>query len=315
MFEDRLAAFVAHLSEDGSLPEATRDLALSLLALFREAEDYLTDIGDPPFFIATVATLGESVLDSLRYALEPGSEEAVLRWVKSASDEIAAHFNGMQIELPTLERQQADLIISRARTLGQQASSLQDQASLRSATVKLNAELQDSATKAKDAAGIIGTSSLATHFGTYANREADSADAFRVSALVGFGAALVFALVFGNGAKGLLFAFESEWTALAFKAAGTLGIGGIAAYLARQSGQHRRMANWARSMEVQLQSFPAFIEPLEYEQQAEMYSLLARRVLTAPPEKAGGSSEDSVVAAQLIDVLTSVMKRSSPPGT
>lgn len=315
MFEDRLATFVTHLSADESLPESTRDLALSLLALFSEVEEYLIDIGDPVNFRATVSTLGEAVLDSLRRALTSGSEADVLGWVRDAVEQITAHLIGMDIELPTLERQQAELMISRARTLSLQASGLQDQASLRSATVKLNAELQDSAAKAKDAAGMIGASSIATHFGNYANSEAKSANRFRALALTGFLAALAFALVFGNGANGLLFTFESEWAALAFKAAGALGIGGVAAYLARQSGQHRRMANWARSMEVQLQSFPAFIEPLEYEQQAEMYSLLARRVLTAPPEKAGGSSEDSVGAAQLIDVLTSVVKRSSPPGS
>ncbi|MCK2031261.1 hypothetical protein [Microbacterium galbinum] len=313
MLEDRIETFTTHLHEDASIPKATRDLALSVLKLLPDAVDYLIDIGDPLHFMTTASMLGERVLDDLRRALAPGSDDDLLSWAKQASDEIASHFDAIEIELPPLERQQADLFVSRARGLSQQASVLQDQESLRSEAVKLNAELQDSAAKAKDAAGIVGASSLATHFGDYADREVKSANAFRTAALVGFGLALAFALLFGNGAHGLIVTFESEWVALAFKATGAIGIGGISAYLARQSGQHRRMANWARSMEVQLQSFPAFIEPLGYDQQAEMYGLLARRVLTAPPEKTGSASDDSVGAAQLIDVFTSLIKRSNSP--
>lgn len=315
MFEDRLATFVKHLQEDKTIPEVSRDLALNLLALLPEAADYLVSIGDPPQFMMSASALGDSVLDRLRAALIPEAGEGILSWAKGASDEIAYHFDQVTSELPPLEREQAEYFTSRARGLSQQASILQDQESLRSEAVKLSEELRDSAAKARDAAGIVGASSLATHFRTYANREAKSADSFRSAALVGFGTALVFALLFGNGADGLLFTFKSEWGALAFKAAGAIGIGSISAYLARQSGQHRRLANWARSMEVQLQSFPALIDPLGYEEQAEMYALLARRVLTAPPEKAGGASDDNLGASQLIDVLTSLVKRSNPPAT
>ncbi|MEV7801104.1 hypothetical protein AB0O14_18635 [Microbacterium foliorum] len=314
MFADRLAAFEAHLSANESLAEATRDIALSLLGLFKEVEDYNVELGEPEYFSMPLSTLGESALDQLRRSVSSDSGADVLNCVRNSADRIVALLNGMGAELSAFERDRADMMTSRARALSGQAAILQDQATLRSAAVKLNAELQESATKAKDAAGIVGTSSLATYFGRYANRENRLANWFRFFALAGFVAALAFALIFGNGANSVFVTFEDEWTALAFKVAGALGIGGIAAYLARQSGQHRRMANWARSTEVQLQSFPALIEPLGYDQQADMYSLLARRVLAAPPERASGSADDSVGAVQLIDVLTSVLKRSSPPG-
>lgn len=305
--------FISHLTDGDSLSEATRDVALEQLSVFQEVDSFLGDIGDPIGVFGGLQHLGEQVLGDLRSALARASDEDVLAWVQETYRAINAHFDS----LPNVDPSDFDRgvhISRRLRALNQRASVLQDQAALRAATVKLNEELQDSAAKAKDAAGIIGTASLATYFGNYGDREARSANAFRISALGGFVAAVVFALVFGNGTAGTLVSFDNEWTALAFKAAGAVGIGGIAAYLARQSGQHRRMANWARSMEVQLQSFPAFIEPLEYAQQADMYSLLARRVLTAPPEKSGTSSEDSVGPAQLIDVLTSIVKRSNTPG-
>ncbi|SEB36082.1 hypothetical protein [Microbacterium hydrocarbonoxydans] len=312
MFEDRVETFTKHLLEADSFSETTQELALEQLSVFEATDDYLARIGDPHSFSGGLSTLGDKVLDGLRDALAQGSDEGVLSWVKQVSRDITQHFNLLATTGP--EDDEASFIATRSRALSQQASTLQDQATLRAATIELNAELQDSAAKAKDAAGIIGAASLATHFGRYADDEERAANMFRVSALVGFAAALSFALIFGNGANSVL-TFENEWTALAFKAAGAIGIGGIAAYLARQSGQHRRMANWARSMEVQLQSFPAFIEPLAYEQQAEMYALLARRVLTAPPERSGNTSDDSVGATQLLDVVTALVKRSNTPGT
>lgn len=318
MFAERVQGLAQHAHRDGAFAETTQGILEEQVELFQEVDrlletrDYPTDYENDSF-----PALGDGLLDDLRNAIASGTDEAILQWVRDVSRVLSAHLSLLSSMDHVRESEGRD-IASRSALIAQQASTLMDQAALRASALRLNEELQDSVDKAKDAAGEVGNASLSSHFATYADREVKAANGFRTAALIGFGLALAFALLFGNGKDGWLLAFQNDWTALAFKAAGALGIGGISAYLARQAGQHRRMSNWARSMAVQLQSFPAFIEPLAYEQQADMYQMLARRVFTAPPERNGDVSEDSVGVAQLLDLVTNLVKRSgsqTPPTT
>jgi hypothetical protein len=68
-------------------------------------------------------------------------------------------------------------------------------------------------------------------------------------------------------------------------------LGGIAAYLARQSGRHRRREEHARSLQLDLTAFSPFIEPLSPEQQEEERVIMTRKTFgktTAP----GASDEE-----------------------
>lgn len=310
MFADRVTSLVHHAQRDGAFAQTTQSILEEQIELFRqvdqvlEHEDYPSDYQNNRF-----SELGDGLLDALREAIASRTDETILLWVRAVSNDLSQHLSAL-IESQSMSESVGRDIVAKIALIAQQASSLMDQAVLRASAVRLNEELQDSVDKAKDAAGEIGNASLSSHFATYADDEVKAANGFRKAALTGFVVALAFALLFGNGKDGWLLAFQNDWTALAFKVAGALGIGGISAYLARQAGQHRRMSNWARSMAVQLQSFPAFIEPLAYEQQADMYQMLARRVFTAPPEKNVDASEDSVGAAQLLDLVTNLVKRS-----
>lgn len=309
MFAARVQGLTQHLTGEW-LSDPTRKVLDSALALFDEVDRMLEVIGySEDRFGVSFSTLGDKLLQSLRDAVATRSDDAILRWVQSTLSSISGHVSSLN-ELQEVRDAESRGIATRTATVTQQASALLDQAALRASAEQLNEELRDTVDKAKDAVGDVGNASLAGHFASYADKEVESANRFRLAALIGFGLALSFALIFGNGKDGWFLAFQNDWTALAFKVAGAVGIGGISAYLARQGGQHRRMANWARSMAVQLQSFPAFVEPLAYEEQAEMYRMLARRVLTAPPEKSGSASEDSVGMAQLLDLATNLAKRS-----
>lgn len=311
MFEERVQGLMRHANRDGVFAGTVQSILEDQIRLFAQVDqalgerDYPTDYQQERF-----SRLGDGLLDDLREALASGTDEAILHWVREASEVLSAH-TGRLVDAQELPESDGREISLRSALIAQQASSLLDQVTLRASALRLNEELQDSVDKAKDAAGEVGNASLSSHFATYADDEVRAANGFRRAALVGFALALAFALLFGNGKEGWLLTFQNDWTALAFKVTGALGIGGISAYLARQAGQHRRMSNWARSMAVQLQSFPAFIEPLAYEQQADMYQMLARRVFTAPPEKNGDASEDSIGAAQLLDLVTNLVKRSS----
>lgn len=316
MFESRAGALVSHILREGDFELSSRQVVSEELDLFQEVDrmievvDYPTDYDGVNF-----RELGDGILDNLREAIRSGSDDLLLHWVRDTSTALTRHVSSLN-DAQKLDDASSRGIASRTSSLAQQASSLLDQSALRASAKRLTEELQESVEKAKDATGTLGNASLSSHFATYADKEVGSANRFRAAALAGFTVALAFALVFGNGKDGWLLTFQSDWTALAFKITGAAGIGGISAYLARQSGQHRRMANWARSMAVQLQSFPAFIDPLDHEEQAEMYRMLARRVLTAPPEKQGGASEDTVGAVQLLDLFASLAKRAggqTPP--
>ncbi|NJI60929.1 hypothetical protein HCX50_15980 [Microbacterium oxydans] len=310
MFTERIQGLTGHINTQGAFDPSTRALLYEQLEIFQEVDRMLEPIGYPTdYHDNSFTTIGEALLDQLRDSIRSGDDEAMLGWIRTACSTLSSHVTVMH-ELGAVADAESRGIVSRTALVAQQATTLMDQAALRASAMLLNEELQDSVSKAKDAAGIVGNASLSRHFAAYADDEVGSANRFRVAALVGFSIALAFALLFGNGKEGWLLTFQSDWTALAFKAAGAVGIGGISAYLARQAGQHRRMANWAQSMAVQLQSFPAFIEPLGYEEQAEMYRMLARRVLTAPPERPGGAPEDNVGAAQLFDLVASLAKRS-----
>jgi len=68
-------------------------------------------------------------------------------------------------------------------------------------------------------------------------------------------------------------------------------LGGLAAYLARQSGRHRRREEHARSLQLELTAFSPFIEPLSPEQQEEERVIMTRKTFgktTAP----GASDEE-----------------------
>jgi hypothetical protein len=311
MFESRVQGLADHVANEAGFEPSTQLVVADVVEIFQEVDRMLDAISYPAVFSGrNFLDIGNELLDNLRYTISDGNEENLLQWVRTACSVLSTHvaaLNAMDLVMDANSRG----ILSRTALVDQQTTSLLDQAALRASAKRLTEELQDSVVKARDAAGTVGNASLSSHFANYADQEVRSANRFRAFAIAGFTVALVFALLFGNGKNGWLLTFQSDWTALAFKVAGAAGIGSISAYLARQAGQHRRMSNWARSMAVQLQSFPAFIEPLGYEKQAEMYDLLARRVFTAPPEKSGNTSDDSVGAAQLLEVVTALARRSN----
>ncbi len=99
-----------------------------------------------------------------------------------------------------------------------------------------------------------------------------------------------------------------DWTGVTFRLAIAAGAGTLAAYFGRQSGQHRRLYNWARSTQVQLESFRH--SSRGFLQRSRVRCTHPRATRTrAPPEKSGDSSEDSVGSAQLLDIVATLARR------
>jgi len=174
---------------------------------------------------------------------------------------------------------------------------------------KMLGELSDSVVKAQTAAGTVGSYTLADYFGEYATEEKEAANRFRTVTIAGIilaiGVAVAFTFIDWTPS---VYSDTVRWMRVISHGTIVLGVGTLTAYLGRQAGQHRRMFNWAKSMEVQLKSFPAFIEPLTDDVQADIYRVFSHRVLAAPPDREKGSDE-TIPAAQILDVALAALKR------
>lgn len=178
--------------------------------------------------------------------------------------------------------------------------------------VRAVAEAQQAASKAVTAASALttaagdeGASRLEEAFVAYAKAEQASAESFRFWTIFLLAAVAVLGLLatlfpnFPDANQGL------EWRSVVYRVSVLTALAGLAAYLGRQSGQHRRAAAWADAIAVQLRAFPAFIQPIRGEKVAdELYEAFGKRVLGSPPDFAG-KSDDAMnpTMSALVDAL------------
>lgn len=171
------------------------------------------------------------------------------------------------------------------------------------------ARTQDLATKASKAAGITGETVMSEHYESLANNESETARRFRfwtiVSSVFGGVTAAVFVLgpTFGWAAVNIE---PGDWVHLVQRAIVTAAVFAFSAYLARQSHQHRTMANWARSLAVQLKTFEAFLAPITSDDVRDrLRTSFAARVFGEHPvlkgEPSGTGTAD--VAEKALDIL------------
>lgn len=176
-------------------------------------------------------------------------------------------------------------------------------------TQKAAERTQDIATKASKAAGITGETVMSQHYESLANNESETARRFRfwtiVSSVFGGVTAAVFVLgpTFGWAAVNIE---PGDWVHLVQRAIVTAAVFAFSAYLARQSHQHRTMANWAGSLAVQLKTFEAFLAPITSEDVRDrLRTSFAERVFGEHPvlkgEPSGTGTAD--VAEKALDIL------------
>lgn len=166
-------------------------------------------------------------------------------------------------------------------------------------------EALSAASALKTAAGDEGATKLEEAFVTFANGERESAQTFRFWTIT----LLCIVAVLG-GLLGVVQAFVPEqteipWQGVVYRVTLLTALAGLAAYLGRQSGNHRRAATWADAIAVQLKAFPAFIQPIQGGKVAdELYEAFGKRVMGSPPDFAGKSDEaTNPTMAALIDAL------------
>ena len=219
-------------------------------------------------------------------------------------------------ELDDPANEESAYLLGIKRTLmdeDQRAATLAEAERFRFATSRIYNDVQQIAEEARGAAnsalaaaGLSGSASLSDHFAAYASTERRAANTFRGLTIAVFGVAVSAAILLPHPDA-------NDWAGIVYRLAILLGIAGLGTYFGGQAGQHRRMYNWAKALQVQLQSFPAFMEAVRDEATtASIYVAFARRVLGAPPEKAASTNADSPVnATQVVEIVAAFAKRSA----
>lgn len=191
------------------------------------------------------------------------------------------------------------------------AKDLQRQAEeLVASTRESASKASEAATSASKAAGTAGENVMASYFENFAGQEWESATRFRLWTIVlltlGGLLAAVFLLLPAFGATALAID-AGDYVHLAQRVVVTAAVFAISAYLARQSHQHRTLANWAKALSVQLKTFDAFMAPVDSAEAKEaLRAQFAARVFGEPPVLRGDSSsgDSSPVPQQLWDILS-----------
>ncbi|WP_152607169.1 hypothetical protein [Clavibacter michiganensis] len=164
-------------------------------------------------------------------------------------------------------------------------------------------DAQESAQAAAIAAGSAGGDSLSTHFDKYAKGEQIASNLYRGGTIIAIASTPALAIALPHSDTG-------DVVELIYRVLLVGGVGTLAAYLGRQAGQHRRTFQWARSLSVQLKSFPAFAKSApDEETRSLMYGDFSKRILSAPPERSGDKSDPQMMQTQLIELVTLALKR------
>lgn len=276
----------------GSMTQAHSDIPALSSTILRDFEDLTTALRGPNSMDLFRWSSGEQakILESLRaFAGEKGV-------VPNIRDSLMREADGLESTLSNL-----DTRIESERW----REELQDAVGEANQYVEV---ARNAAEIAQESAGTTGNASLSQYFDEYAAAELSAARGFRTATLWAIGAAVLVAVALWLPVWG-----KQEWPEVVYHLAVVAGIGALGAYLGRQSGQHRRVYNWAKGIAVQLRSFPAFVQPvINADTVAQIYLLFANRVMGAMPERLGkGTNTDPVGVAQVVELVSALTKQST----
>ena len=303
MFDERVAGLRLAV-QDLEIDPEHRELLSKILDSLRNAysalderSEYLELTGTTPPWEARFATS----LEEFRTAIADGDEEMLLAWGERA---LASCVEAFQLDAALLNGTDDELeaALSAVQMLKDRSSLALDLLSYGRRAAQTLASIEESQAKAQVATGEIGENSFVKHFADHARGQRNYAEVLRWLTVALIGGVTLYA-VFGEHPT------PNDWVGLISRGAVIAGVTAVAAYLARQSGQHRRSSEWAKSIEVQLRTFPAFVEGLPDDDRSFIVRQLAARILASPPEKGTPSGEDSVSYAQLLDVVSNIAKR------
>lgn len=204
------------------------------------------------------------------------------------------------------------------RQIGERLKRMDEKGALAAATKRAEeaaAKAAKSASKASSAAGKTADNELASFYETLGNDEQGTANLFRRWAISLGAVAGALAWTFLSGGAGLnvdwLELAQGDYVHLIQRGLVLAASLALATYLAKQAHQHRTMANWARSLAVQLKTFDAFADAIaDSGVQDELRKAFAARVFGDHPAVKG---EPALVASsQGIAALTETLAKLVP---
>ncbi|NKS29256.1 hypothetical protein GS534_00760 [Rhodococcus hoagii] len=162
---------------------------------------------------------------------------------------------------------------------------------------------------ARQAAGLVGEGELAKAFKSHAQWAFWGAVALSTASV----GTMVGALVFGYN---MIHDVADVPTSLILaKAALTIPILAISAYIGRLAGHQWESSRWGRSAAVQLQTLDAFTKGLASDEaRDEVKSILARRIFSTPDFGGSGSSSDVSDTIELVKTITDTVQKVKPGG-
>jgi len=309
---DRLSR-LRDMANAADVPEMAKTVVLRTIDRLLEVQRL-----NPEVLTAPSSILGESfwadsdaTLSRLPGLIASRDPDELLSWSRELLSALANAYSSIRDVMSGESFVAHDRARSQLLDEDQRIASLIESERYRAATSRLLSEVEGIADHARgsagnlaDASGKAGNKSLALHFSRYARAELISANVFRGFTILAIAAAVIAAVLLPHPA-------ENDWPELAYRLAVIVGIAGLGTYFGRQAGQHRRVYNWAKSLQVQLQSFPAFMDKVrDDETSAVIYAAFAKRVLGAPPEKAMPQEAESPLnSAQIVELISALAKR------
>jgi hypothetical protein len=154
------------------------------------------------------------------------------------------------------------------------------------------AQLEKHEEQSRNVLAAVGVNATATHYGSYAKEQSNSANRWRIGAalilaLAGlwFVASSIFPNLHGEGAL---------WEQAVSRLSITAAVAGVGLYAARESSQHRAQERRARRVELVLTALNPFIANLEEERAQNIRDEAARALFVSePPEvRHDGASTD-----------------------
>jgi hypothetical protein len=153
--------------------------------------------------------------------------------------------------------------------------------------------------------GVVTGTATAGYFKKVADQEKASADVWRK---ISVGFAILVSCV---GAWVAIAAHRDEDLTVArvmAKALLSVSLGVIAAYAAKQSGNHRRAERRARHRELQLAAIGPFLEPLDDAQRAEIRKQFGESLFASEPDDGGVHDHEVRLSNSTMDALATLVK-------
>jgi hypothetical protein len=164
--------------------------------------------------------------------------------------------------------------------------------------------------QAERASALKGEETFQPAFDKHARSQLISANVYRALSILAILVAVTVAVLWALPPRFDPSAGADRWVDLVAHLSVVIGVGTLAAYLGRQASNHRQMYNWARSIALQMTAIPLLAESLQPNERSEIINLLARRALSAPPEK-NGDSDSEITTDRLLDLITAALKKTS----